>query len=288
MNNHRSLLAVFAHPDDETFGIGGTLAKYAAEGVDVSLICATRGEEGENHSGEAIDSERLGEVREQELRCAASILGVQNLFFLGYRDSGMMGTAANANLRCLHQAARDEVAGRIAELMKALRPQVVVTFDPTGGYGHPDHIAIHHATVQAVEQLAEAEQPHKLYWPAFPRHLFAKMAEYLKARGIDLAQFGDFNPDELGTPDEDVTTTIDVAAFWDIKQRAFQCHRTQLNPQSPFFMIPQEEMREGMSKEYFQLVRSRVSVSEGPEGMEGDLFAGLDFREAAGWLRPNR
>ena len=151
-----SLMAVFAHPDDESFGIGGTLARYGADpGVRVVLVCATRGEAGEISNPELASSERLGEVREQELRCACRTLGVEDLFFLDYRDSGMAGTAENEDPRALAQADFDEAVGKIVAHIRREQPDVVVTFDENGGYGHPDHIAIHHLTKAAFAAAAD-------------------------------------------------------------------------------------------------------------------------------------
>jgi LmbE family N-acetylglucosaminyl deacetylase len=150
----RTLLAVFAHPDDESFGPGGTLAKYAAEGVAVHLICATLGEAGESDTPELGECEDLPCRREQELRCAADILGLAEVHLLGYRDSGMAGSPANQHPRALMQADPDVLAEQVADLMRRLRPQVALTFDPFGGYGHPDHIAMHRAL--ALDRTADA------------------------------------------------------------------------------------------------------------------------------------
>ena len=143
----RSLLAVFAHPDDETFGGGGLLARYAAEGVRVSMVCAPRGEVGEISDPSLATRENLGEVRERELRDACRVLGIEEPIILGYRDSGMAGTSDNANPRAFSQADQEEVVEKVVEIIRRERPHVLVTFDPNGGYGHPDHIRIHQATL---------------------------------------------------------------------------------------------------------------------------------------------
>ena len=167
----RRLLVVLAHPDDETFGCGGVLARYAAEGVRVSLICATRGEAGEIRDPSLATRGNLAQVRERELRAACEVLGVEDLYVFGYRDSGMKGAPDNQHPEALCQARPSEVAGKIVEIIRSLGPQVVVTFDPTGGYGHPDHIAIHNAAVEAFgaagdasrfpEQLGDGLEPHR-------------------------------------------------------------------------------------------------------------------------------
>ena len=146
--NH-TLLAVLAHPDDESFGMGGTLALYAQRDAAVHLACATHGEVGEVAPQFLEHFTSIGDLRENELRCAAGMLGLSGVYFLGYRNSGMPGSPANNHPDALAAAPLDEVAAKVAQLIRKIRPQVVVTFDPIGGYRHPDHIAIHQATVKA-------------------------------------------------------------------------------------------------------------------------------------------
>ena len=148
-STQRRLLAVMAHPDDEVFGCGGALARYAAEGAKVTLICATRGEAGEISDPSLANRDDLGRVREQELRAACDVLGIGEPFVFGYRDSGMAGTPDNEHPRALCRADRHELVGHIVKIIRQARPQVLLTFDPNGGYGHPDHIAIHHASREA-------------------------------------------------------------------------------------------------------------------------------------------
>src|SRR5579859_473156 len=144
----RSILASYAHPDDEQ-GVSGTLRMYLEQGVRTGLLCATRGEVGEIADPSLATPETLGAVREQELRTAVNILGLHNLYFLDYRDSGMAGTTENKDPRAFINANENEAVGRIVKIMREFKPTVVVTFDETGGYGHPDHIAIHHWTIHA-------------------------------------------------------------------------------------------------------------------------------------------
>ncbi len=151
-----SLLAVFAHPDDEAFGTGGTLARYAGEGVAVTLVCATRGEAGEIAEGTGATPETLGEVRENELRCAAETMGVRDVVFLGYCDSGMAGTPENRHPNTFVNTPAEDVVRQLVAIIRRLRPEVVVTFEPNGGYGHPDHIAIHKHTVAAFQAAADS------------------------------------------------------------------------------------------------------------------------------------
>ncbi len=287
----RSLLAVFAHPDDESFGTGGTLARYAAEGVRVDLICATRGEAGQISDSALAAPERLGEVRENELRCACRVMGINEPHFLGYRDSGMQGAPENDDPHSLYRADRHEAVGRVSRLIRQLRPQVVVTFEPNGGYGHPDHIAIHQITVAAVaaagdsalypEHLAEGLAPHsvqKLYYTALPRRFFRGLAEKFAVVGIDVdaiagPRMGKIS--EWGMADELVTTVIDVSAVLETKIKAFQCHATQLDPRGPFAMAMRlggDVWRGAMRSEYF--IRAQPPVQPG-EPEETDIYAGV-------------
>lgn len=226
MSKYR-LLGAYAHPDDEQ-GISGLMHKYASEGVDVTLVCATRGEAGEIAPGVAATPENLGQVREEELRCAAEKIGVNNVYFLNYRDSGMMGTAENAHPQCLWQANVIQVTENLVRLIRRHKPHVILTFDPNGGYGHPDHIKIHQAATIAYyvagdarifpEQIQEglpAWTPLKLYWGAFPRSRFAKFAEMLEKQGSEIpVPMREFL--KRGLPDEVITTRIDVAKYVDL------------------------------------------------------------------------
>ena len=285
LEEHRTLLAVFAHPDDESFGIGGTLARYAAGGVRVVLACATMGEAGEMKDPGLGSVEQLAEIRERELRCACDVLGISELHLLGYRDSGMAGSPDNDDPRALVQADPAEVVGKIVRVIRQVRPQVVVTFEEGGGYGHPDHMAIHRHTVAAFQAAGDPSQypehlvmglephlPQKLYFTALPRRFFRGLAQRLKAVGFDLSRFGAFDWESMGVPDELCAAEIDVSAYVGIKQQAFQCHRSQLSPDSPFSLIPPEIQQDFMSTECFSLAGSRLEPGQGPET---DLFAGI-------------
>ncbi len=163
MSKQKTLIFVGAHPDDETFGIGGTLAQYAAAGVKVYYACATRGEVG------SVDPERIqgyatiGDMRWAELKCAAQILGLADVIHLGYRDSGMPGSDDNKHPEALAAAPIEQVTGRVVKVIREFKPQVVITFDPIGGCRHPDHIAIHNATVQAFNVAGYLKQYHGLF-----------------------------------------------------------------------------------------------------------------------------
>jgi LmbE family N-acetylglucosaminyl deacetylase len=250
-----TLLAVFAHPDDESFGPGGTLAKYAAEGAAVHLICATRGEAGESDAPNPDACEDLACQREQELRCATSILGLADVHLLDYRDSGMAGSPANQHPRALAQADPDVVAGEVADLMRRLRPQAVITFDPFGGYGHPDHIAMHRATVAAFEQLAEGDRPQRLYFSAFPRTLLRWAVRIMPLLGLNPEAIGknrDINLQAALEHELPITTRIDIGAYYDVKQRAANCHSSQLSGPGPVWgRLPRWLVRRWQSTETF-------------------------------------
>ena len=166
MSKQRVLLFVGAHPDDETFGAGGTLARYAASGTRVYLACATRGEVGAADPEYMKGYATVGEMRWGELKCAAGILGLADVIYLGYRDSGMPGSEDNKHPNALAAAPIEQVAGRIVKIIRELQPEVVITFDPIGGYRHPDHVAVHNATVKAF--AAARIQPVSRGWPCLP------------------------------------------------------------------------------------------------------------------------
>ena len=193
-------MAVFAHPDDESFGIGGTLTRYGSDpDVRVVLVCATRGEAGEISDPGLATPDSLGAVREQELRCASRAMGVDELHMLGYRDSGMAGTPENMDPGSLAIADFDEVVGKIVALIRREQPDVIVTFDETGGYGHPDHIAVHYHTKAAfaaaadptryAEQIKMGLEPHqaqKLYYTAIPRRFFRTVVAKLDELDLEV------------------------------------------------------------------------------------------------------
>jgi N-acetyl-1-D-myo-inositol-2-amino-2-deoxy-alpha-D-glucopyranoside deacetylase len=241
-----TLVFVGAHPDDESFGVGGTLAQYAAAGVRVYYICGTRGEVGEVAPEMLEGFDSIADLRSHELKCAAEILGLADVIYLGYRDSGMPGTEDNQHPQALAAAPPDEVAGRIAALFRRLKPQVVITFDPIGGYHHPDHMALHHATVRAFIAAGDPQQypeagpafsPQKLYFLVFPHRFMKIMVKVMSFLGRDVHHLGK-NKD------------IDLAAFLKegfpvhaavrlkkpsvlARDRAAACHASQLSGDSP-------------------------------------------------------
>ena len=236
----KKLLTVLAHPDDETFGMGGTLARYARQGVDVHLVCATRGEVGEidPHYKETIKSAAC--LRTQELRCALDVLGVRNLHFLNYRDSGMPGSEANHHPNALAAQPVNKVAEEVAHLIRQVRPEVVVTFDPIGGYRHPDHIAIQRATVLAFELAASPAfddpeglppfQPEKLYFHLIERTFLRGVVWVLRLLGKNPRELGrNKDIDLVAITDVDFPThvKIDIRPVRKVQQEAAACHASQ-------------------------------------------------------------
>jgi LmbE family N-acetylglucosaminyl deacetylase len=257
-----SLLAVFAHPDDEAFGTGGTLSRYAAEGVQVYLVCATRGEAGEISDPGYATPETLGQVRENELRCAAETMGIAEPIFLDYCDSGMDGTPENQNPRAFINAPAKEVISRLVGVMRRLRPEVVTTFEPNGGYGHPDHIAIHRYTVAAFHAAADSArypelgshwQASRLFYNAIPRSFFLSMRDQMAALGMDTSDLKDFDDPKTGWPDDQVHVKLDVSSTVESKWEALRCHRTQFGPGNLFHRLPDDQVKKLMSWEYFTL-----------------------------------
>lgn len=240
-SNHdqkRTILAVLAHPDDESFGMGGTLAKYSNQGVEIHLICATRGEVGEMPEDCLEDGQTIAERREQELHCAASELGISQLHILDYRDSGMLGSPENQHPRALINAPEAEVTGQVKKIIREVRPQIVLTFDPIGGYRHPDHIAMHRAARDAFFELVEeqAEDPvrerylKKLYYHTISRRFIRLNVKILRLLGKDPSRWGknkDIDLTQLAVDDFPTHARIKYQSVADKKSRAAACHASQ-------------------------------------------------------------
>ena len=277
----KTILAVLAHPDDESFGLGGTLALYANRGYDTYLICATRGEVG------TVDEEHLNgfkdtaELRTAELQRAASILGLKEVFFLGYRDSGMPGTAENKHPNAQINYPLDEVAGKVVKYMRELKPDIVITFDPIGGYKHPDHIHIHKATVLAFEKADDASfhpeagspfKPRALYYQVLSRRILRLMVRLMPLFGRDPTRFGrnqDVNLKELADVDFPVHVRVDITPVSDVKQEAGRQHASQGGMQ----------MRRGwmglmtrLFREREEFMRAYPPVEDGKYKVVDDLF----------------
>jgi LmbE family N-acetylglucosaminyl deacetylase len=273
----KRLLGIFAHPDDEGL-MSGALLKYSTSGVETGLVCATRGEVGEISDPALATPENLGQVREGEMRAAAEVLAVHNLWFLDYRDSGMAGTPENEDPRAFAQARAAEVVGKLVAIIRQFRPQVIVTFDETGGYGHPDHIAIYrhttsafHAAADEVQypELGPAHAVSKLYYSSFPRSTIRLMGEWMKSQNYE-GSFSGLDPEKLGMPDEQISVWLNVEPWLEAKNKSWAMHRTQVNPNNFMAQIPEEIQRKWRSFECYQPAATRVGPDV--EG-ENDLFA---------------
>ncbi|MGI8643814.1 MAG: PIG-L family deacetylase [Thermomicrobiales bacterium] len=253
----RPVLLIFAHPDDEAFGCAGSIAALADAKVPVVLVTATRGEAGEISSERLATPVTIGAVREMELRAAMALIGVNDVRFLGYRDSGMDGTAENDDARSLHRAPFDEVVGLLTAQIRDIRPEAVVTFGVDGIYGHPDHIAVHHAAVAAVKAAADENQPTglgapwtvpALYFTAVPRERIQAMAQRSDGpfRHMSAEQLA-----KLGTPADEITTGIDVSPYRSLKERVIRAHQTQVGEGGPMADMPREQVEAFLSLESF-------------------------------------
>lgn len=251
MSETKKILVVLAHPDDESFGMGGTLALYAKQGAEVTLVCATKGEAGEVEPQFLEGFGSIAELREAELRCAADNLGMKAVHFLGYRDSGMPGMEANQHPNAFINAPVEKVAGEVVRFIREIKPDLVITFDPVGGYHHPDHIHIHNATVAAFEaaddptqypETGEPFQPKKLLYHIFPRGFVRLGVKILKLLGQDPKHFGrnkDIDLEMLaGDADYPAHYRINYRETADIKETASNCHASQIDfsGQSPLLM----------------------------------------------------
>jgi len=278
-------MAVHAHPDDEVFGTGGVFAKYSAEGIHTVLVTCTGGEEGEIVDPAMVIEEvkpRLGEVRLQELLCAADKLGIEHLEMLGYYDSGMAGTAGNQNPASFNMADMDEAVERLVRLIRKYHPQVLVSYDEKGSYGHPDHIKAYHITRLAFDAAGDPErfadagppwQPQKLYEAGITRGQIERWLKGAQEAGIDIPWMrarAEGDPPR-GLPQDKITTTVLIGDYLDRKRAAFRCHRSQINDDNPMLSIPDEVAHKIFIDECFIRTRSLVDAPT----PEDDLFAGL-------------
>jgi mycothiol S-conjugate amidase len=281
----RVLLALHAHPDDESSKGAGTMAKYARDDVRVVLVCATGGEEGEilNPRMETPGIlERLAEVRMAELKTACDLLGVERIHTLGYRDSGMPGTESNEHPDAFTKADPDEVVGRLVEIIRAEKPEVVLSYDESRGYEHPDHVRVHEWGARAFHEAGDATkfpdagpawQPSKLYYFAsFTKRRMAILHEAALAEAIE-SPYAEWMEEweNMGFVEPEVTTQIDVSDHIELRSKALMAHATQIDPDSFWFAIPDEMQRKVYPWEDFTLVSSSVKSSV----PEDDLFAGL-------------
>jgi len=278
MSAQKRLLFAFGHPDDEANLAGSTIAKYSAEGAAVLVVIATRGEEGEIVPGSHATAETLGVVREAELRASIAVLRA-SLALFDYRDSGMPGTPTTAGPRAFVQAPEDEVVGKLTTLMRLHKPQVVVTFDENGGYGHPDHITISKTTTRAFHasgnthyvdpEALPAWTPSKLYYMGIPREHLRQWLEAYTRRKPDNA-YRHLDIDTMYMPKDAFTTCLDVRAYIDMRRQAIAQHKSEVNL---FEMFPASMHEEIFGHDYFVLVHPRRSDIAGRS--ESDLFEGL-------------
>ncbi len=264
-----SLMAIFAHPDDESFGNGGTLAKYGEEGLFTSLICATRGEAGEISDPALATPDNLGQVREQELRLACSILGIHELRFLDYVDGTLMFID------------QEECTEKMVRAIRELKPQVIFTFGPDGVYGHQDHIAVSQMATDAFHRAGDSSAfpqhfqqglepwtPLKLYYVAPPRERFRRMGERV-AQLVPHSAWDSRDWDTFGVPEASITTCVDVGRYVDTKLSAIGAHHTQIPDDHPYSLLPRDVLREFFREECYVLAESRVGP---PRGQETELF----------------
>jgi N-acetyl-1-D-myo-inositol-2-amino-2-deoxy-alpha-D-glucopyranoside deacetylase len=284
--SERSLLLVHAHPDDETINNGATMAKYASEGVRVTLVTCTRGEEGEvlipdlAHLASS-QKDKLGSHRETELADAMAALGVTDFRFLGaperkWRDSGMMGTEPNNRSDVFWQAALDDAASYLVKIIREIKPQVLVTYDEFGGYGHPDHIKAHRVAMRAAE-IAETKgwKIEKIYWNTMPRSVIQMGIEKMKEAGSDF--FGAESADDLpfAKPDELVTTVVHASEFVQQKLDAMKAHATQIAVDGPFFALSNNLGLSVWGDEYYTLAKGEKAAPFDENGRELDIFSGV-------------
>jgi N-acetyl-1-D-myo-inositol-2-amino-2-deoxy-alpha-D-glucopyranoside deacetylase len=284
----KRLLLVHAHPDDETINNGVTMAKYAALGAQVTLVTCTRGEEGEVLVNELANlasdkDDKLGEHREIELKDAMDELGIKDFRFLGapskkWRDSGMMGTPANDRDDVFWQADLDEASIELVKIILEIKPQVLITYDEFGGYGHPDHIKAHRVAMRAAELAAnQGWQVSKIYWNTMPRSVIQMGIEKMKEVGSDF--FGAESADDLpfAKPDELVSTVVNAPEYVPAKLAAMKAHATQISVDGPFFALSNNLGLSVWGDEYYTLVKGEKSAPFDANGRELDIFAGINL-----------
>lgn len=276
----RTLLAVLAHPDDESYGIGGTLARYVAEGVDVHVAIATDGAAGSIDEKWQGDRSRLTEARIKEVSQAAAVLGVQ-LHLMGYRDSGYINDPANDHPAAFINADQGEATCQVVKLIRDVRPQVVITHDETGGYYHPDHIMCNTITVPAFFAAGDADQypeiglepyePQRLYYSAFSNRWVKVVMLMMRLRGLDPTRAGrnrDIDFSRIGVDPKAITTSIDYRRYWEVKRLASFEHGSQGGGTSFGRMLPSVMQKQIFGRETY--IRAHPPA---PPGLrEKDLF----------------
>lgn len=280
-----TLVLFHAHPDDEAIATGGTMARAAAEGHDVVLVVATRGEQGEPVPGVLAAGEHLWERRVAETHASAAVLGVAEVVFLGYEDSGMMGEPTNDNPSCFWQADPDEAADRLAGVLQRVGADVLTCYDPHGGYGHPDHIQVHRVGHLAARRVGLGDTGAKGLFEATMNR--TRITELMAAAG-ELAESLDHDPaaaeevaasaaaePDFGSPETAITHAIDVTAFLDAKRAAMAAHASQVAADSFFLTLPDEAFAAAFGTEWF--------IAPGAPRSPGAPFAGDLFGAASQW-----
>jgi len=283
MNQQKTLVFLGAHPDDETFGPGATLAHYALAGVQVYVVCATRGEAGTVEPDFMKNCSTVAEVRNAEMKCAAKALGLADIIYLGYRDSGMSGSPDNKHTEALMLAPVEEVAGKIVNVIRKIKPEVIITHDAGGGYGHPDHIAVHKAVVLAFDAAANplkypesgpVFQPSKLYFTVRPRKFMKLLVKLMPVFGQDPRRFGrnkDIDLTKMMSEQYPVNAAIRLSKqALMIRNMASACHASQggAGPRPALFRISGLLEKIAGQTDYFM----RYIPPPGKRGVEHDLF----------------
>ncbi len=279
-NDELTLLAVHAHPDDESISTGGILAKYSAKGLRTVLAYGTRGEAGDILNPEFVAPKpglNIKEIRSTELEAAVKVLAVGSVYFLGYRDSGMAGSPENHHPQAFAQADIQEATAKLVKIIRRVRPHVMVTYNEKGTYLHPDHIMANRVTLRAFQASADARfeigealepwQPAKLYYTAIPLERIRRMHRIVTERGEEPG----FDPDVIGTPEDKISTVIDVREYLSQKLEALNCHQSQMNPNSIIRRMSEEMRVEAMGYEHFQCVQGCPAA----DTKETELFEGL-------------
>lgn len=279
-NTNLTLLAVHAHPDDESISTGGVLAKYSTNGFRTALVYCTRGEAGDILNPDFVSPKpglSITEIRAIELENAVNVLGVPSVQFLGYRDSGMAGTPENEHPKAFARADKEEATARLVDIIRQLRPHVLVTYNEKGTYLHPDHIMANRITQRAFQASGDPNyktqtdlkpwQPIKLYYTAIPLERIRRMHKMALEQGEEPG----FDPDVLGTPDEKISAVVDVRKYLPQKLEALYCHQSQMNPNSILRRMSEELREEAFGFEHFECVQGCPPTDR----KEADLFEGL-------------
>jgi len=279
-NNKLTLLAVHAHPDDESISTGGILAKYSANGFRTALAYGTAGEAGDILNPQFVAPKPgldIKEIRAIELAAAVKVLTVGSVYFLEYRDSGMAGSPENHHPQAFARADIRQATARLVEIIRRVRPQVIVTYNEKGTYLHPDHIMANRVTLRAFQasgdshyeigEALEPWQPAKLYYTAIPRERLRRVYRIVMERGEEPG----FDPEVIGTPEDKISTVVDVREYLSQKLEALNCHQSQMNPNSVIRRMSEELRKEVMGYEHFQCVHGCTAT----DTKETDLFEGL-------------